>query len=95
MGQLIKDYIYLKISSDVKRDVYGARARRLFLLKSMKMPVPAAVFLSISAIKKIQNGKRLDIEGILREFHSDDIFSVRASPEHWDWGGPPTILNIG
>ena len=95
MGQLIKDYIYLKISSDVKRDVYGARARRLFLLKSMEMPVPGAVLLSISAIRKIQNGKRLDIEGILREFHSDDIFSVRASPEHWDWGGPPTILNIG
>ena len=59
MGQLIKDYIYLKISSDVNRDVYGARARRLFLLKSMKMPVPAAVFLSISAIKKIQNGKTI------------------------------------
>ena len=61
MGQLIEDYIYLKISSDVKRVVYGARARRLFLWKSMEMPVPGAVLLSISAIRKIQNGKRLDI----------------------------------
>jgi pyruvate, orthophosphate dikinase len=95
MGQLVKDYIHLKVSSKIKRDAYGARARRLFLLKSMKMPVPRAVLLSISAVRKIQTGKRLDIEGILAQFCSDDLFSIRASPEHWSWGGPPTIINIG
>ena len=95
MGRLVKDYMHLKSSSDVHRSIYGARARRLFLLKSMNMPVPRVILLSINTIRKIQAENKLDIEGILENFKEEDIFSVRASPEHWDWGGPPSILNIG
>ena len=95
MGRLVKDYMHLKSSSDVHRSIYGARARRLFLLKSMNMPVPRVILLSINTVRKIQAENKLDIEGILENFKEEDIFSVRASPEHWDWGGPPSILNIG
>ena len=92
---MVKDYIHLNSQCEVKRINFGARARRLFLLKAMDMPVPRAVLLSIDAVKKIQTGRKIDTGGILDVFNEEDIFSVRASPEHWDWGGPQTILNVG
>ena len=94
MGRLVKDYMHLKSSSDVHRSIYGARARRLFLLKSMNMPVPRVILLSINTVRKIQAENKLDIEGILENFKEEDIFSVRASPEHWDWGGPLSLIHI-
>ena len=76
MGRLVKDYMHLKSSSDVHRSIYGARARRLFLLKSMNMPVPRVILLSINTVRKIQAENKLDIEGILENFKEEDIFSV-------------------
>ena len=95
MKKMVSDYLQLSSQYEVKRIDYGARARRLFLLKAMDMPVPKAVLLSIEAVREIQAGKRIDAKRILRVFDEQEIFSVRASPEHWDWGGPQTILNVG
>ena len=95
MKKVVNGYIHLTSQCEVKRINFGARARRLFLLKSMSMPVPRAVLLSIDAVRKIQTGKKIDTEGILAVFNEQEMFSVRASPEHWDWGGPQTILNVG
>ena len=57
---MVKDYIHLNSQCEVKRINFGARARRLFLLKAMDMPVPPAVLLSIDAVKKIQTGRKID-----------------------------------
>lgn len=55
MKKVVNDYIHLTSQSEVKRTKFGARARRLFLLKSMSMPVPRAVLLSIDAVRKISD----------------------------------------
>ncbi len=95
MKNVVNDYLQLSSQCEVKRIEYGARARRLFLLKAMNMPVPKAVFLSIEAVREIQAGKKIDSKRILEVFGKQEMVSVRASPEHWDWGGPQTILNVG
>ena len=60
MKKVVNGYIHLTSQCEVKRINFGARARRLFLLKSMSMPVPRAVLLSIDAVRKIQTGKKID-----------------------------------
>jgi len=74
---------------------YGARANRLAKLRSLDLPVPKGFALSIDTVRGIASGQMPNIAALLKEFGERGIVSVRSSPIDRNWGGPPTLLNVG
>ena len=82
-------------TASISRRLHGARAKCLQRLIRLDMPVPDTVALSIPLVRKIASGQRPDLKALLDNFGSWPVLSVRSSPVEPEWGGPPTVLNIG
>ncbi len=74
---------------------YGKKAARLSKLSAMGIKTPKSVVLPISTVRAVAQGSVLNTQEILSNFSKDSLFSIRPSSEHVEWGGLPTILNVG
>jgi pyruvate,orthophosphate dikinase len=94
---LAKNVEFQRLAADVSLPLaaYGGRAKCLVRLIRLGMPVPDAVALPVGAVRAIASGQIPDTSKLLEVFGPEPVVSVRSSPEHADWGGPGTILNVG
>ncbi len=79
----------------ISRRLHGHRAKCLQRLIRLDLPVPDTMALSVPLVRKIAGGERPDLSGLIAEFGSWPVLSVRSSPVEPEWGGPSTVLNIG
>ena len=79
----------------IDRVAHGWRAKCLQRLVRLDLPVPQTVALPALTVRSIAAGTPVDCAAILAYFGDAPLISVRPSPEHPDWGGPATVLNIG
>jgi len=81
--------------ASVDAETHGGRAKCLQRLVRLELPVPCAVALSFSAVRRIAEGEMPDTTAIVDAFPADALLCVRPSSEDPDWGGPGAVLNIG
>lgn len=89
------DCIALDASTKLEADVYGARARSVVSLLGADLPVPAAWALSVEASRRCARSDFPTLDDITQRLSDGALLSLRSSPVSRDWGGPPTLLNIG
>ena len=82
-------------SAGISAELHGVRAKCLQRLVRLDLPVPRSVALSFPFVTEIASGKNIDLKGIVSNFKTNPILSVRSSPLNSEWGGPSTVLNIG
>jgi pyruvate, orthophosphate dikinase len=76
----------------VPPELFGARAEKLARLSAIGLPVPAAVALSVEAVRALAAGGAPP-QGLLAGLGG--VVSVRSSPGERAWGGPAAILGVG
>jgi len=74
---------------------HGWRAKCLQRLIRLALPVPQTVALPADMVRAIAAGQPIDAPRLAAMFGEALLVSVRGSPEHPEWGGPGTVLNVG
>ncbi len=82
-------------TANIRARIHGGRAKCLQRLVRLGLPVPRTEALEIDLVRRISHGEIPDAAAILSRFGPDALVSVRPSSGEGDWGGPPSILNIG
>jgi pyruvate,orthophosphate dikinase len=89
------EFAELTATARVAVATHGWRAKCLQRLIRLDLPVPPTVALSCAAVRAIAAGHAPPAAAILSAFGPAPLVSARPSPEHPDWGGPGTVLNVG
>ena len=74
---------------------HGGRAKCLQRLIRLGLPVPDTLAMDFATVDAIGRGEIIDTRAILATFGEGTLVSVRPSSGAADWGGPPSMLNIG
>nr|WP_236015813.1 putative PEP-binding protein [Phaeovulum veldkampii] len=74
---------------------HGWRAKCLQRLIRLNLPVPRTLALPVETVRAIAAGAMPDVGRLAAAFGPDLLVSVRPSPEHPEWGGPRSVLNVG
>ncbi len=82
-------------TSNIRARAHGGRAKCLQRLVRLGLPVPRTEALDVDLVRRIGQGHGPDAGAILGRFGPDALVSVRPSSGVGDWGGPPSILNVG
>ncbi|QFU07514.1 Pyruvate, phosphate dikinase [Rhodobacteraceae bacterium THAF1] len=82
-------------TANIRADRHGGRAKCLQRLIRLGLPVPDTLALDFATVFDLAQGGRIDTQAIIDALGPDPLVSVRPSSGMTDWGGPPSILNIG
>ncbi len=82
-------------TANIRARAHGGRAKCLQRLVRLGLPVPRTEALEVGLVHRIAHGQPPEAAAILARFGPDPLVSVRPSSGAGDWGGPPSILNIG
>ncbi|MGM0586481.1 MAG: hypothetical protein ACQEUZ_17680, partial [Pseudomonadota bacterium] len=78
---------------------FGRKAANLSRLIALEMPVKPGFAASMDAVARLsREGPEAladEIEAALAGLRPGALLSLRASPGRPEWGGPPTVLNLG
>ena len=86
---------YITPTANIRPKAHGGRAKCLQRLIRLGLPVPDTYAIDFDTVRLIAQGGGLDAEALIAAFGDEPLVSVRPSSEASDWGGPPSILNIG
>ncbi|WP_375261303.1 putative PEP-binding protein [Palleronia sp.] len=86
---------YITPTANIRPKAHGGRAKCLQRLIRLGLPVPDTYAIDFDTVGRIAQGGRLDAEALVAAFGPDPLVSVRPSSAASDWGGPPSVLNIG
>lgn len=88
---------YTLLANDLvlNREEYGGKAAKLSKLPGMGITIPRSVVLPITTVRSVAQGAVLDTHKLLKKFPENSLLAIRPSSEHVEWGGLPTILNVG
>ncbi|CAM4168603.1 putative PEP-binding protein [Palleronia rufa] len=81
-------------TANIRPASHGGRAKCLQRLIRLGLPVPRTLALDFDTVAAIAAGQIVDVRALLGAFDAS-LVSVRPSSGAADWGGPPSILNIG
>ena len=88
-------YSLLDNNIDLDQGEYGGKAAKLAKLPKMGIRIPRSVVLPIATVKSIAQGAVFNTKDLVGIFPENTLLAIRPSSEHVEWGGLPTILNVG
>ena len=82
-------------TANIRTAAHGGRAKCLQRLIRLGLPEPHTQSLDIGTVSELAAGSQIDTAAIIAASGPERLVSVRPSSGAPDWGGPPSILNIG
>jgi len=86
---------YITPTANIRSAANGGRAKCLQRLIRLGLPVPDTFAIDFATVAGIAQGTRIDTAALIDMFGGGALVSVRPSSTTADWGGPPSVLNIG